>query len=165
MAQAHISISLYSSRHAYSLRTSAYLDFVLLISPRIFASHKRISRFRFTHLATHIRFAQAHISISLYSSRHAYSLHTSAYLDFASLHLDIRASHHRHKKKADYEYTRIDFLLISLALVLNAYIPICFATSSAKFSSFFSIPSPVSKRTNFFNVSSEPVALATSAIY
>ena len=150
MAQAHISISLYSSRHAYSLRTSAYLDFALLISPRIFAS---------------LRFAQAHISISFYSSRHAYSLRTSAYLDFASLHLDIRASHHRHKKKADYEYTRIDFLLISLALVLNAYIPICFATSSAKFSSFFSIPSPVSKRTNFFNVSSEPVALATSAIY
>ena len=47
--------------------------------------HKRISRFRFTHLTTHIRFAQAHISISFYSSRHAYSLHTSAYLDFTLL--------------------------------------------------------------------------------
>ena len=32
------------------------------------------------------------------------------------------------------------------------YIPICFATSAAKSSFFFSMPSPVSKRTNFLMV-------------
>ena len=34
-------------------------------------------------------------------------------------------------------------------------LPICFATSAAKFSSFFSMPSPVSKRTKFFTLRSE----------
>ena len=43
----------------------------------------------------------------------------------------------------------------------TAYLPICFATSSAKFSSRFSIPSPVSKRTNFLTARS----LLTLAIY
>ena len=45
------------------------------------------------------------------------------------------------------------------------YCPICLATSSAKFSSFFSRPSPVSKRTNFLTATLAPFALATSATY
>ena len=40
-------------------------------------------------------------------------------------------------------------LIISYKIIgkKTSYMPICFATSSAKFSSFFSIPSPTSKRT------------------
>ena len=48
---------------------------------------------------------------------------------------------------------------------LSDYLPICFATSSAKFSSFFSMPSPVSKRTNFLIVMFALLALATEATY
>lgn len=42
---------------------------------------------------------------------------------------------------------------------------ICAATSAAKSSSFFSRPSPVSKRINFLTASLHPSALATSSIY
>ena len=45
------------------------------------------------------------------------------------------------------------------------YCPICAATSAAKSSSFFSSPSPVSKRTNFFISIWHPSALATFWIY
>ena len=54
---------------------------------------------------------------------------------------------------------------IFTALAQNVYIPICFATSSAKFSSFFSRPSPVSKRTKPLILILAPLALATSATY
>ena len=50
-----------------------------------------------------------------------------------------------------------------VAVAYRNYIPICFATSSAKFSSFFSSPSPVSKRTNDLSSNLIPSALATSA--
>lgn len=45
------------------------------------------------------------------------------------------------------------------------YIPICLATSAAKSSLFFSRPSPVSKRMNFFTLMDAPLALATAATY
>ena len=57
------------------------------------------------------------------------------------------------------------YFFIFAALVLNAYMPICFATSSAKFSSFFSIPSPVSKRTKPAILISVPAALPTCSRY
>ena len=41
------------------------------------------------------------------------------------------------------------------------YLPICFATSSAKFSSFFSRPSPVSKRTKLLSSMLAPFSFAT----
>lgn len=41
------------------------------------------------------------------------------------------------------------------------YCPSCFATSSAKFSSFFSIPSPVSNLTNRFTLTLNPTSLDT----
>lgn len=47
----------------------------------------------------------------------------------------------------------------------NFYAFICFATSSAKFSSFFSSPSPVSKRTNLLTESFALFSLATCSIY
>lgn len=49
--------------------------------------------------------------------------------------------------------------------LLEIYCPICFATSAAKSSFFFSIPSPVSKRTNFLTAIFAPLAFATSATY
>lgn len=42
---------------------------------------------------------------------------------------------------------------------------ICAATSAAKSSFFFSRPSPVSKRTNFFKVRFAPFSFATCAMY
>ena len=45
------------------------------------------------------------------------------------------------------------------------YLPICLATSSAKFSSFFSRPSPVSKRTNLLTVILALFSFATCATY
>ena len=45
------------------------------------------------------------------------------------------------------------------------YIPICFATSSAKFSDFFSRPSPVSKRTKPLTAILAPTAFATDSTY
>ena len=45
------------------------------------------------------------------------------------------------------------------------YLPICFATSSAKFSSFFSRPSPVSKRTKLLSSMLAPFSFATCATY
>lgn len=58
-----------------------------------------------------------------------------------------------------------DFQGLYAPLVLGNYIPICFATSSAKFSSFFSIPSPVSKRTKPLIAIFALFALATSSTY
>ena len=49
--------------------------------------------------------------------------------------------------------------------VLKNYCFICAATSSAKFSSFFSIPSPVSKRTNFLIATVAPTSFDTSSRY
>lgn len=45
------------------------------------------------------------------------------------------------------------------------YLPICLATSSAKFSSFFSRPSPVSKRTKLLSSMLAPFSFATCATY
>ena len=45
------------------------------------------------------------------------------------------------------------------------YLPSCLAISSAKFSCFFSMPSPFSKRTAFLKVMVPPRVLATEAIY
>jgi len=56
-------------------------------------------------------------------------------------------------------------LYLIMIIPISTYTPICFATSAAKSSSFFSIPSPVSKRTNFLILTLAPLALATSATY
>ena len=54
--------------------------------------------------------------------------------------------------------------ILSGRMTIN-YIPICLATSAAKSSFFFSRPSPVSKRTNFFTLIEAPLAFATDATY
>ncbi len=49
--------------------------------------------------------------------------------------------------------------------IIRNYTPICAATSAAKSSTFFSIPSPVSKRMNFLTVILAPFSLATCSTY
>ena len=66
--------------------------------------------------------------------------------------------------------SQIDVILWANMPILSGtsttnYIPICLATSAAKSSLFFSRPSPVSKRMNFFTLMDAPLALATAATY
>ena len=59
---------------------------------------------------------------------------------------------------------KVFFFLFNCETNLKSYLAIA-ATSAAKFSSFFSIPSPVSKRTNPLIVTLAPFALATCSTY
>ena len=61
------------------------------------------------------------------------------------------------------ELLKKQFLIVYQLMILNYCIAL--ATSSAKFSSFFSIPSPVSNLTKLLTVTSAPISLETSFIY
>ena len=86
---------------------------------------------------------------------------------FATSH--YRASHGIYKiytkKESDMSKLISNPLFVYVALVLNAYIPACAATSAAKSSTFFSSPSPVSKRTNFLTVTLALFSFATLSTY
>ena len=76
-----------------------------------------------------------------------------------------RTSYSLSQKEIDsvIQYTKSTGFCRCFNVVLNYFTML--ATSAAKSSAFFSMPSPLAKRTNPFALMSEPIALATLAIY